>query len=71
MTVVLDDFERISDAGITAWLGWVIQALPPSIRMVVCSRAEPDLPRSRWLASNWSLTRARASSSGTAPCASR
>ncbi|MDJ0954895.1 MAG: hypothetical protein QNJ81_14555, partial [Acidimicrobiia bacterium] len=50
ITIVLDDFEKISNPDVTEWLAFVIRAMPPTVRFVLCTRREPDLPLSAWRA---------------------
>ncbi|MFV9506027.1 MAG: protein kinase domain-containing protein [Oscillochloridaceae bacterium umkhey_bin13] len=46
--LVLDDYHLMSEAAIHADLAFLIDQLPPSMRVVVASRSEPPLPIARW-----------------------
>lgn len=51
LTIVLDDFENISDPEILRTVSLLVGAMPSATRIVLCSRTSPGLPLSRWRAS--------------------
>ncbi len=48
--LVLDDYHLIEDEAVHAALAFLLEHLPPQMRLVVASRAEPPLPLARMLA---------------------
>ena len=52
MLLVLDEVHLIAPALIEQ-LAFFIDRLPPSLRVVLCSRADPALPIARWRARGW------------------
>jgi len=48
ITLVLDDYDHISASAMHEFMTAMIDALPPSIRLVLTSRASPPLPLARW-----------------------
>ena len=51
MVVVLDDLHVIDDPQIHQGLVFVVENLPPGVRLVVTTRSEPPWPLARWRAS--------------------
>jgi LuxR family maltose regulon positive regulatory protein len=51
LTVVIDDFENISDPRTLKALTFLVATLPPMVRLMLCTRRTPDLPLSTWRAS--------------------
>jgi LuxR family maltose regulon positive regulatory protein len=45
--LVLDDYHAIADPAIHAAVGTLLNALPPTMRVVIASRTEPPLPLAR------------------------
>jgi len=50
--LVLDDYHLISQPTIHDQLQFLVERLPPSLRVVLASRADPPLPLARWRARN-------------------
>jgi LuxR family maltose regulon positive regulatory protein len=48
--LVLDDLHVIRDAGVHGALGFLVDHLPPQLRLAVATRADPPLPLARWRA---------------------
>ncbi len=48
LTLVLDDFNLIEAAPVLAAVTTLIDHLPPTVRLVLASRSEPNLPLGRW-----------------------
>ena len=44
ITLILDDFHRVSSAPARASVGWFIDHAPPGFQLVLASRTEPALP---------------------------
>ena len=44
VTLILDDFHRLSGVAARASVGWFIDHAPPEFRLVLASRTEPALP---------------------------
>ena len=44
ITLILDDFHRLSSAPARASVGWFIDHAPPGFQLVLASRTEPTLP---------------------------
>jgi LuxR family transcriptional regulator, maltose regulon positive regulatory protein len=44
VTLILDDFHRLSDGPARESLAWFIDHAPPTFQLVVSTRTEPDLP---------------------------
>jgi LuxR family maltose regulon positive regulatory protein len=47
VVLVLDDYHLIGDPRIHAAIGWLLEQLPPSLRLLLISRTEPPLPLAR------------------------
>jgi LuxR family maltose regulon positive regulatory protein len=50
LLLVLDDYHVISSAQIHESLGFLVDHLPPTLHLIVATRAEPALPLARWRA---------------------
>ena len=50
LMAVLDDYHEIRNEAIHEALGRLIEAMPPTLRLLITSREEPPLPLSRWRA---------------------
>lgn len=50
--LVLDDYHLITDTPIHAALAFLVEHLPPRLRLVLATRADPPLPLARWRARN-------------------
>ncbi|MCA0350660.1 MAG: LuxR C-terminal-related transcriptional regulator [Chloroflexi bacterium] len=48
LTLVLDDYQTISDPTIHRDLAWLIDHAPAEFQLVLLSRSEPPLPLARW-----------------------
>ncbi|MFN2221660.1 MAG: LuxR C-terminal-related transcriptional regulator, partial [Candidatus Promineifilaceae bacterium] len=48
LLVVLDDYHVITNQAIHQALGRLIDAMPPTLRLLITSREEPPLPLPRW-----------------------
>src|SRR4051794_36849237 len=46
--LVLDDYHVISDHDVRDGMTFLLEHLPPAVHVVVSTRADPDLPLSRW-----------------------
>ncbi|MGV8978831.1 MAG: LuxR C-terminal-related transcriptional regulator [Cellulomonas sp.] len=46
--LVLDDYHLIDNPEIGAGVAFLLEHLPPHVRVVLCTRADPDLPLARW-----------------------
>ena len=44
LTLILDDFHRLSDGAARQSLAWFIDHAPPAFQLVLSTRTEPDLP---------------------------
>ncbi len=44
VTLILDDFDRLSDGAARESLAWFIDHAPPAFQLVLSTRTEPDLP---------------------------
>ncbi len=44
VTLILDDFDRLSDGAARESLAWFIDHAPPTFQLVLSTRTEPDLP---------------------------
>ena len=44
VTLILDDFHRLSDGAARESLAWFIDHAPPAFQLVLSARTEPDLP---------------------------
>src|SRR4051794_4099668 len=47
VVLVLDDYHLIHDTGIQEGMAFLVEHLPPQVRLVVASRADPSLPLAR------------------------
>jgi LuxR family maltose regulon positive regulatory protein len=47
LILVMDDYHLIHDMGIHQWLNLLLQSLPESLQIVICSRTDPFFPLSR------------------------
>src|SRR6185295_15167809 len=45
--LVFDDYHVIEDARIHEWLEFLLTYLPPALRVILASRADPPLPLAR------------------------
>jgi LuxR family maltose regulon positive regulatory protein len=48
--LVLDDYHLISDHEVTRGMAFLLEHLPPTVHVVLSTRADPDLPLARWRA---------------------
>jgi ATP/maltotriose-dependent transcriptional regulator MalT len=46
--LVLDDYHLVDSHEITGGMAFFLDPLPPHLHVVVGTRADPDLPLSRW-----------------------
>ena len=53
LVIVLEDIHRLRSPQITEGLGFVVEHLPGRSRLLLTSRADPDLPVSRWRGRGW------------------
>ena len=53
VVIVLDEVHHLQSPEIIEGLGFVIEHLPERSRMLLTSRADPDLPISRWRSQSW------------------
>ena len=44
VTLILDDFDRLSDGAARESLAWFVDHAPPGFQLVLSTRTEPDLP---------------------------
>ena len=47
VTLVLDDYHLISNRGLLECVEYLVEHLPPALRLVVSARADPELPLAR------------------------
>ncbi len=47
VTLVLDDYHLISNRGLLECVEYLVEHLPPTLRLVVSARADPELPLAR------------------------
>ena len=52
LCLILDDFQRIGDADVLAGLAALLERLPAQARLLIASRARPDLPLGRLQVAN-------------------
>ena len=52
LCLILDDFQRIGDADVLAGLAALLERLPAQVRLLIASRARPDLPLGRLQVAN-------------------
>ncbi|NTU81938.1 MAG: AAA family ATPase [Chloroflexales bacterium] len=50
LALVLDDYHRVTSQAPHAALAFLIDQLPPGMRLVIISRSDPPLPLARWRA---------------------
>lgn len=50
LTLVIDDLHLVRDRVAIDWLAWVMERLPPGVRLVLASRRETALPLGRLIA---------------------
>jgi LuxR family maltose regulon positive regulatory protein len=48
--LVLDDYHLVGDREIGRGMAFLLDHLPPNVHVVLCTRADPDLPLARWRA---------------------
>lgn len=48
--LVLDDYHLLGDHEIGQGMTFLLEHLPPNVHVVLCTRADPDLPLARWRA---------------------
>jgi LuxR family maltose regulon positive regulatory protein len=48
--LVLDDYHLVGDREVGQGMTFLLEHLPPNIHVVLCTRADPDLPLARWRA---------------------
>ncbi len=48
--LVLDDYHVVGDRQIGQGMAFLLEHLPPTVHVVLCTRADPDLPLARWRA---------------------
>lgn len=53
VVLVLDDYHAIDNTEIDAALALLVEYVPDQLRMVITTRAAPQLPLSRWRARQW------------------
>ena len=46
--LVLDDYHLVDNRDVDRALAFLLDHLPPNVRVVISTRADPDLPLSRW-----------------------
>ncbi|WP_426227584.1 LuxR C-terminal-related transcriptional regulator [Pseudarthrobacter sp. DSP2-3-2b1] len=46
--LVLDDYHTVDSHAVGAGMAYFVEHLPPQVHVVVSTRADPDLPLSRW-----------------------
>src|SRR5258705_6726759 len=46
--LVLDDYHVVDSRDVGAGMAFLLEHLPPQVHVVVSTRADPDLPLSRW-----------------------
>jgi ATP/maltotriose-dependent transcriptional regulator MalT len=44
VTLILDDFDRLSGSAARESIGWFVDHAPPAFQLVLSTRTEPDLP---------------------------
>ena len=44
VTLILDDFHRLSDGPARESIAWLVDHAPPTFQLVLSTRTEPDLP---------------------------
>jgi LuxR family maltose regulon positive regulatory protein len=49
-TLVLDNMDVLTDRDLIRWLTYVLQAAPPTVRFVLCSRTALEVPLGTWRA---------------------
>lgn len=47
MVLVLDDFHAVESTPIRSGVAFLVDNLPPTVRLVICTRADPPLPLAR------------------------
>jgi LuxR family maltose regulon positive regulatory protein len=57
--LVLDDYHLITDQAIHHAVGFLVEKMPPLMKLVLTTRVDPPLPLARWRARRW-LTEIRA-----------
>ncbi|MBA3471111.1 MAG: LuxR family transcriptional regulator [Herpetosiphonaceae bacterium] len=50
MTLILDDYSAITAPAVHAATAWLLDHLPPALRFIIATRADPPLPLGRWRA---------------------
>lgn len=50
LSLLLDDLHLVTDRTALDWLGWIVERLPPGVRVVLTSRRETALPLGRLIA---------------------
>jgi LuxR family maltose regulon positive regulatory protein len=48
--LILDDYHLVDDHEIGKGMAFLLEHLPPHVHVVLCTRADPDLPLARWRA---------------------
>ena len=48
IVLVLDDYERVAAGATHEFMAALVDALPPTIRLIMTTRASPPLPLARW-----------------------
>ncbi|MDT7711516.1 MAG: hypothetical protein QOG46_205, partial [Pseudonocardiales bacterium] len=48
--LVLDDYHLVGDHEVGQGMAFLLEHLPPNVHLVLCTRADPDLPLARWRA---------------------
>jgi LuxR family maltose regulon positive regulatory protein len=51
--VVLDDYHLLQSQAVDAAMSFLVERLPPSLRLVMATRSDPDLPLPRLRARGW------------------
>ena len=50
LTLVLDDYSAITAPAVHEAMVWLLDHLPPALRFIIATRADPPLPLGRWRA---------------------
>ncbi|GAA1871544.1 LuxR C-terminal-related transcriptional regulator [Pseudonocardia ailaonensis] len=48
LVLVLDDFHLVGSPAVQEGVGFLVEHLPPQVRLVLATRADPALPLARW-----------------------
>ncbi len=50
LTLILDDYSAITAPAVHEAVAWLLDHLPPTLRFIITTRADPPLPLGRWRA---------------------